>query len=89
MSSFNMGERNQGDDVAGFVHKVGYKFIEFYLGDRIAVMRTPGGGYAEYALGPAHMTFHVPSKMSFEEVATVPLAEMMVAAGLFVPLGLP
>ena len=48
-------------------------------------MRTPGG---EYALGPAHTTFHVLNK-SFEEVATVPLAEMTAAVGLFVRLGLP
>jgi hypothetical protein len=27
-----MGERKEGDDIAGFVHKVGSKFTEFHPG---------------------------------------------------------
>jgi len=87
-----MGERNEGDDIAGFVHQVGCNVTEFHQGDRIAafhVMGTPGGSYAEYALSPAHTTFHIPNKISFEEAAAIPLAAMTAAVGLYVRLGLP
>ena len=87
-----MGERNEGDDIAGFVHKVGSNVTEFHPGDRVAafhVMRTPGGSYAEYALSPAHTTFHIPKKTTFEEAAAIPLAAMTAAVGLYVRLGLP
>jgi NADPH:quinone reductase len=92
MSSSNMGARNEGDDIAGFVHKVGSNVTEFHPGDRIAafhVPRTPGGSYAEYALSPAHTTFHIPNKTSFEEAAAIPLAAMTAAVGLYIRLGLP
>jgi NADPH2:quinone reductase len=36
MSSFNMGECNEGDDIAGFVGKVGSNVTKFHPGDRIA-----------------------------------------------------
>ena len=65
---------------------------EFHPGDRIAAfheMRTPGGSYAEYAVSPGATTFHLAAATSFEEAATVPLAAMTAALGLFVRLGLP
>jgi len=40
MSSFNMGERNEGE-IAGFVHKVGSNVTEFHLGGRIAAFHIP------------------------------------------------
>lgn len=83
---------NQGDDIAGTVAVVGSNVTEFKLGDRVAafhVMRTPGGSWAEYAISPAHTTFHLPEQTSFEEAATIPLAAMTAAIGLFVRLGLP
>lgn len=52
-------------------------------------MQTPGGSYAEYALSPEHTTFHLPHSTSFEEGATIPLAGMTAAIGLFARLGLP
>lgn len=87
-----MGERNEGDDIAGVVHKVGSNVTEFHPGDRVAgfhVMRTPGGSYAEYAVSPAHTSFHIPKQTSFEEAAAIPLAAMTAAVGLYVRLGLP
>lgn len=60
---------NTGDDIAGFVHSVGSNVWEFKPGDRVASfheMRTPGGSYAEYAVGWQHTTFHIPKKTSFE-----------------------
>jgi NADPH:quinone reductase len=83
---------NQGDDIAGIVEAVGDQVTEFRPGDRIAAfhhMQTPGGSYAEYALSPEHTTFHLPKTTSFEEAATIPLAAMTAAIGLFTRLGLP
>jgi len=83
---------NQGDDIAGFVHAVGSNVTEFKPGDRVAAfheMLHPGGSYAEYAVSPAHTTFHIPKKTTFEEAATIPLAAMTSAIGMHVRLGLP
>jgi hypothetical protein len=41
MSSFNMGERSEGDDIAGFVDKVGSNVTEFHPGNRIAAFHIP------------------------------------------------
>ncbi len=86
-----MGERNERDDIAGFVHKVGSNVTEFHLGDRIAafhVMWTPDGSYAEYAPSPAHTAFHIPNTTSFEEAAAISLAAVAAAVGLYIRLGL-
>jgi len=92
MAEFGMGERNEGDDIAGVVHAVGSNVTEFHPGDRVAafhIMRTPNGSFAEYARSPAHTTFHIPKHTSFEEAATIPLAAMTAALGLYVSLALP
>ena len=83
---------NSGDDIAGTIVAVGSNVVEFKPGDRVAafhVMRTPSGSYAENAISPAHSTFHIPNTTTFEEAATIPLAAMTAAIGLFVRLGLP
>lgn len=83
---------NSGDDIAGIVHSVGSNVWEFKPGDRVASfheMVTPGGSFAEYAVGWQHTTFHIPKKTSFEDAATIPLAAMTSALGLHQFLGLP
>ena len=83
---------NSGDDIAGTIHAIGENVTAFHLGDRVAafhMMRTPHGSFAEYALAPATTTFFIPSKTTFEEASTIPLAAMTAAIGLFVRLGLP
>ncbi|KAL6248835.1 putative secondary metabolism biosynthetic enzyme [Rhinocladiella similis] len=83
---------NSGDDVAGYVEAVGSDVTEFKVGDRVAAfheMRSPHGAFAEYAIAPEKTTFHLPNKTSFEEAATIPLAAMTAAVGLFCRLGLP
>lgn len=83
---------NQGDDIAGIVHAVGSNVTEFKPGDRVAALHemiTPGGGYAEYAVSPAHTTFHIPTKTTFEEAAAIPLTAITAALGLYMLLGLP
>ena len=83
---------NTGDDVAGTIEAVGAGVTEFHVGDRVAAfhrMRTPHGAFAEYAIASEKVTFHIPEKTSFEEAATIPLAAMTAAVGLFCGLGLP
>ncbi|KAF2119763.1 chaperonin 10-like protein [Lophiotrema nucula] len=85
-------ELNTGDDIAGIVHSVGDKVWEFKPGDRVASfheMMSGGGSYAEYAVGWQHSTFHIPKNVSFEDAATIPLAAMTSAIGLYIRLGLP
>lgn len=83
---------NQGDDIAGVVHSVGSNVSGFRPGDRVASfheMLNPHGSFAEYAVGRADTTFHIPSHVSFEEAATIPLAGMTAALGMYQRLGLP
>ncbi|KAL6702507.1 hypothetical protein ACN47E_001597 [Coniothyrium glycines] len=83
---------NSGDDIAGIVHSIGSNVWEFKPGDRVASfheMMTPGGSFAEYAVGWQHTTFHIPHNISFEQAATIPLAAMTAAIGLQQRLGLP
>ncbi|TID19599.1 hypothetical protein E2P81_ATG06766 [Venturia nashicola] len=86
------GPINQGDDISGTVHAVGSNVTEFKVGDRVAAfheMMSPHGSYAEYALSWQHTTFHLPQNTSFEEGASIPLAAMTAALGLYQRLGLP
>ncbi|KAM0451140.1 hypothetical protein ACHAPV_010141 [Trichoderma viride] len=83
---------NTGDDIAGVIEAVGSSVVEFRPGDRVASLhklKTPHGSYAEYALGEEHSTFMLPEKVTFEEGATIPLAAMTAAIGLFNSLALP
>ncbi|KAF2101148.1 GroES-like protein [Rhizodiscina lignyota] len=83
---------NSGDDIAGFVERVGEEVYEFRPGDRVAAfhqMRVGGGAFAEFAIAPASTTFHIPEKISFEEASTVPLAALTAAVALYHNLKLP
>ncbi|KAJ5301578.1 hypothetical protein PENANT_c002G10008 [Penicillium antarcticum] len=83
---------NQGDDIAGYVEAVGEGVQKFRKGDKVAAfheMLSPYGSYAEYAIAWEHTTFHVTENTSFEEAATIPLAGMTAALGLYQELKLP
>jgi len=83
---------NSGDDIAGYVEAVGENVVEFKKGDRVAAfheMMAPHGSFAEYAVAWAYTTFHLPDKTSFEEGASIPLAALTAAVGLYARLGLP
>ncbi|CAG8885604.1 unnamed protein product [Penicillium egyptiacum] len=83
---------NQGDDIAGYVEAVGEGVRNFRKGDKVAAfheMLSPHGSYAEYAIAWEHTTFHLTEKTSFEEAATIPLAAMTAALGLYQRLKLP
>ncbi|KAK8162414.1 chaperonin 10-like protein [Phyllosticta citrichinensis] len=91
-TEWSQNPHNSGDDIAGIVHAVGENIYEFKPGDRVAAfheMTKPHGSFAEYALAWAHTTSHIPSTLSFEEAATIPLAALTAVIGLYVRLGLP
>lgn len=52
-------------------------------------MIQPHGSYAEYANAWAYTTWHLPKHTSFEEAATIPLAAMTAALGMYQRLKLP
>lgn len=60
---------NQGDDIAGYIEAVGEAVMGFHKGDKVAAFHQitkPHGSYAEYAIAPAHTTFHLPATTSFD-----------------------
>ena len=65
---------NSGSDIAGTIEVVGKNVTEFKKGDRVATYHTmfqPGGGFAEFALAPANITFCIPPSISYEEVCAL------------------
>ncbi|KAH6696845.1 chaperonin 10-like protein [Plectosphaerella plurivora] len=83
---------NQGDDIAGYVEAVGEGVTGFHPDDRVAgfhQMFSPHGSYAEYSIAAAKSSFHIPDNVSFEEAATIPLAVMTAALGVYQKLKLP
>lgn len=91
ITAFNLNA-NSGDDIAGTVHALGSSVHDLQKGDRVAAfhrMGKPSGAYAEYAIAPAHTTFHIPEHVSFEEAATIPLVSITSALTLFRRQGLP
>lgn len=87
-----MPAHNSGDDVAGTIHAIGEGVLGFHVGDRVAAfheMMQPDGAFAEFCIAWAATTFHIPEKTSYEEAATIPLAAMTAAVGLYLELRLP
>ena len=71
---------------------MGSNITEFKPGDRVAAfheMVHPHGSYAEYANAFGYTTWHLPKHTSFEEAATIPLAAMTAALGMYQRLKLP
>ncbi|KAI5288264.1 hypothetical protein KEM52_001240, partial [Ascosphaera acerosa] len=83
---------SQGDDLAGYVEKIGAGVVGFHVGDRVGAMHEmcrPHGAWAEYAIAWANTTWHIPDNISFEEAATVSLNGLTAAVSLFLNLRLP
>ncbi|KAL2676488.1 hypothetical protein Neosp_010246 [[Neocosmospora] mangrovei] len=84
--------RNQGDDIAGYVEAVGENVTSSSPGDRVAAFHelgTPYGSYVEYSITWANSALHIPANVTFEEAATIPLAGMTAALGIYQRLNLP
>jgi NADPH:quinone reductase-like Zn-dependent oxidoreductase len=79
-----------GQDVAGEVVEVGSSVSRFSKGDRVlghavglATKRNCDCGFQEYTVLLANMASQIPSTLSFESAAVLPLALSTAASGLF------
>ncbi|MFN8485019.1 MAG: NADPH:quinone oxidoreductase family protein [Anaerolineae bacterium] len=61
-----------GAEVGGVVDAVGPGVAGLAVGDRVLAM-TWLGGFGEFCLAPARMTFPIPASMSFAEAAAMPI----------------
>ncbi|KAE8334261.1 hypothetical protein BDV24DRAFT_170376 [Aspergillus arachidicola] len=87
-----------GRDTAGIVEDVGEGVTRFLKGQRvIAHLHSPRSGnsahaaYQVFSLASEKLSAHIPSHITFEQGAVLPLAISTAAAGLYLPeyLGLP
>jgi len=65
-----------GLDVAGIVDVVGSEVTNWHPGDRVFYhgdLSKPGG-YAEFAIAPAHIITRIPDHVAFEDAAAIPCA---------------
>lgn len=69
-----------GGDIAGIVTQVGANVTNISVGDKIygqaAAISGGSGAFAEYALAPTKSIAKMPSTLSFEEAASLPLASI-------------
>ncbi len=70
-----------GRDVAGVVEAVGASVTRFQPGDAVYGL-VEAGALAEYVAAPESLLAHKPRNLSFEQVATVPLAALTALQGL-------
>lgn len=84
-----------GSDIAGIVDKVGSEATQWRAGDRVAGLlqgATSGnirpGGFAEYAVLEADLAIRIPSSVSYDQAATLPLGSLTAAQALFIRLGI-
>ena len=70
-----------GHEFSGVVEQIGSDVTEYGPGD--AVFGTSGGAYAEYLAAKPAAIARKPSKLSFEEAASVPVAAQTAWQGLF------
>lgn len=73
-----------GADVAGRVEAVGQKVQRFQVGDQVfGDLSVSGwGGFAEYACASADALVPMPSRITFEQAAAVPMAAVTALQGL-------
>ncbi|HMF60931.1 MAG TPA: NADP-dependent oxidoreductase [Vicinamibacterales bacterium] len=70
-----------GHEFSGVVEQIGSDVTEYGPGD--AVFGTSGGAYAEYLAAKPAAIARKPSKLSFEEAASVPVAAQTAWQGIF------
>jgi NADPH:quinone reductase-like Zn-dependent oxidoreductase len=65
-----------GADIAGRVESTGKNITQFKPGDEVLgdLASCGFGGFAEYVSAPEKFLIHKPSKISFEEAASIPIA---------------
>ncbi|TCD63119.1 hypothetical protein EIP91_005991 [Steccherinum ochraceum] len=80
-----------GSDISGVVEKLGPGATQWKIGDRVAgfvqgatVEDERPGGYGEYAILEQDLVFAIPSEVSFDEAATVPICGVTAAQAFFI-----
>ncbi len=65
-----------GLDVAGEVNAVGSGVTQWQIGDRVMYhgKLSEHGGYAEYAVAPAHIMARIPDTLTYAQAAAIPCA---------------
>jgi NADPH:quinone reductase-like Zn-dependent oxidoreductase len=91
MSKWGMFEGIEGNDIAGYVEKVGSKVTTFKVGDKAGSFTKMGehdkyGAYQATTVTPEHTSFLIGDNTSFDQAAALPLAVLTAAIGLFVDL---
>ncbi|KAJ6458640.1 chaperonin 10-like protein [Mycena vitilis] len=76
-----------GNDMAGVIEQVGEGVEGWKKGDKV-FGKAMKGGFRQYTAVAANDLMAIPESMSFDEVATVPVAFTTACAGLFAGLGL-
>ncbi|WP_313468408.1 NADP-dependent oxidoreductase [Carnobacterium sp.] len=74
-----------GWDVAGVISEVGEEVIDWKVGDKVFARpeTTRFGTYAEYTVVDQELLAKIPTNISFEEAAAIPLAGLTAWQGLF------
>ncbi|KAF9563444.1 GroES-like protein [Agrocybe pediades] len=75
-----------GCDVAGTVHAVGEGKSDFQVGDRVLFMVEnvqEGGGFQQYVIFKGEILTKIPTNVSFEAAATLPLGLSTAYSGLY------
>ncbi|KAF8214076.1 GroES-like protein [Mycena galopus ATCC 62051] len=73
-----------GNDIAGVVEAVGEDVEGFKQGDRVFAQAL-SGGFGQYTTVPAAVLIPIPENVTFDEVATFPVAFTTACMGLFAP----
>lgn len=73
-----------GNDCAGIVEEVGTDVSQFKNGDRVYIGGTLSGAYAEYTLAEVKNIQHLPSELSFEQGAAIPVPYRTAYRALFI-----
>lgn len=80
-------EKPGGTEAAGTVHAIGEGVGGISIGDRImGRVKSPGGGFSEFAAIAAHQAIPIPSNMSDEEAASIPVT-FLVTYDMLYPYG--
>src|SRR4029450_8508517 len=72
-----------GHEFSGFVEQIGNDVAAFAPGDAVFAANETGGAYAEYLVVKPALIAKKPSKLSFEEAASVPVASQTAWQGIF------
>lgn len=75
-----------GFDIAGDVEEIGEGVTDFRKGERVVLqgqLQNDYGGFQQYALGIASTVAKIPSNISYDEAATLPVALTAAYVGLY------